>query len=48
MLGMAVHPTKPNVVAVGGSDGAVWLTNDAFETVLPTRVTLPAPAPSVC
>jgi hypothetical protein len=43
---MAVHPSKPDTVAIGGSDGAVWITTDAFATVLPTRVALPPPSSS--
>jgi xyloglucan-specific exo-beta-1,4-glucanase len=41
---MAVHPTLPDTVAVGGSDGAVYITNDAFATAPPVRVLLPPPA----
>eukprot|EP01044_Picomonas_judraskeda_P003494 COSAG03_NODE_288_length_9356_cov_6.131224_8_plen_602_part_00 len=41
---MSVHPKLPRTVAVGGSDGGVWITTDAFATTLPTRVTLPSPA----
>jgi len=41
---MAVHPTSPATIAVGGSDGRVYVTNTAFEAGLPGRVVLPAPA----
>jgi hypothetical protein len=41
---MAVHPTLPDTVAIGGSDGAVYITSDAFATAPPTRVLLPPPA----
>lgn len=46
---MAVHPSLPGTVAVGGSDGAVYLTIDAFATAPPARVLLPPPAePAPC
>lgn len=45
---MAQHPTLAGVVAVGGSDGRVYVTTDEFAT-LPTQVVLPPPAqPSAC
>lgn len=46
---MSVHPTAPGTIAVGGADGGVWITTDGFNSVLPTRVALPAPAsPELC
>lgn len=44
---MAVHPAMPGTVAVGGSDGAVYLTDDTFATAPPVRVSLPPPAEPV-
>eukprot|EP00040_Diaphanoeca_grandis_P027314 m.155105 g.155105 ORF g.155105 m.155105 type:complete len:827 (+) comp30924_c0_seq6:1734-4214(+) len=43
---MAVHPVDSNIVAIGGSDGSVWLTTDGFQSSMPTRVRLPSPAPT--
>ena len=41
---MAVHPTLPDTVVVGGSDGAVYITVDAFASAPPVRVLMPPPA----
>ena len=35
---MAVHPSLPGTIAVGGSDGAVYVSVDAFATGAPARV----------
>ena len=43
---MSVHPVQRGTLAVGGSDGHVYLTTDAFASGAPTRLTLPAPAPA--
>lgn len=43
---MSFHPSIKDLVAVGGSDGGVWISNDAFASTLPVRVTLPSPAQS--
>ena len=40
---MAVHPTLPGTIAVGGSDGRVYLTATAFAAA-PQGVALPPPA----
>jgi hypothetical protein len=40
---MSLHPTIPNLVAIGGSDGAVYISTDGFMSI-PIRVQLPTPA----
>ena len=42
---MAVHPTAPRTIAVGGSDGRVYITTSAFAAA-PQGVALPPPAPA--
>lgn len=43
---MSVHPILNGTLAVGGSDGHVYITTDGFASGAPTRVSLPAPAPA--
>jgi hypothetical protein len=43
---LAAHPTQAGVLAVGGSDGRVYVTRDAFASGAPVRVALPSPAPA--
>jgi xyloglucan-specific exo-beta-1,4-glucanase len=45
---MSMHPTIAGLVAVGGSDGGVYISVDAFASTLPVRVNLPSPAQGSC
>ncbi len=43
---LAVSPSDPATIAVGGADGRVYITVDGFVSGPPARVTLPPPASS--
>jgi hypothetical protein len=43
---LAAHPAQAGLLAVGGSDGRVYVTRDAFASGAPARVALPLPAPA--